>query len=339
MSNPMSSKPVVDEIDKKDEKNIVSPWNQNNKLINKYQLGQILQKYGVHTPINNIDYYLESFSHKSYCVKSKYQDNDLIIAEQPESCLPLRNTSNERLEFLGDSIIGSIITHYLYERYPEQDEGFMTRLKIKLVNGETLAFFAKLIHLDEYVLVSRHVEDRCKGRNSINILEDCFEAFIGAIYIDFNNHYTFDWIINYVEALEKRVTSLEHQYIPDNSATFKFKDIRRNMMRNFFYGPGYHVAQVFLINIIEKYIDFADLIHRNTNYKDILLRYYQKTYQTTPKYQFISQEGTAHERMFRMSVLNKDGEVLEIGEGSTKKKAEQEASRKALIHYGLIEDE
>ncbi len=120
--------------------------------------------------------------------------------------------------------------------------------------------------------------------------------------------------------------------------SFHFKDIRREMIREFLYGPGYNVAQTFLINIIEEYIDFGELILNNTNFKDILLRYFQQTFQITPKYQLISQEGQHHERIFRMSVLDKQGVVLTVGEGRTKKKAEQDASKKALIFYGVIEE-
>ena len=69
-----------------------------------------------------------------------------------------------------------------------------------------------------------------------------------------------------------------------------------------------------------------------------MLRYFQQTFQITPKYQLISQEGQHHERIFRMSVLDKQGVVLTVGEGRTKKKAEQDASKKALIFYGVIDE-
>ena len=324
-------------MDNGEEKVVVSPWNQNNKLINRYQLEALLRKYGIDTPINNLEYYHDAFSHKSYCEKKNLGD-DVILAEHPESCLKLRKVSNERLEFLGDSILGAVVAHYLYERYPDQDEGFMTRLKIKLVNGETLAFFSKLINLNEYILISRHVEDRCNGRDSIKILEDCFEAFLGAIYLDFSDNYSFDWIVNYIEALEKRVKMFENNSSLSEDEKFKFKDIRRDILRSFLCGPGYNVVQTFLINIIEEYIDFGELVANDTNYKDRLLRYFQQTFQITPKYQMISQEGQPHDRVFRMSVLDKDGEVLAIGEGRTKKKAEQMASKKALIYFGIVED-
>ena len=267
----------------------------------------------------------------------KKLDENVRLAEYPEGCLKLREESNERLEFLGDSIIGAIVTHYLYERYPDQDEGFMTRLKIKLVNGETLAFFAELIHLDEYVLISRHVEDRCNGRESVKVLEDCFEAFIGALYLDFSDNYSFQWIFNYIEALEKRVRFLEGK--TNTADQFKFKEIQRGIMKNFLYGPGYYVTQTFLVNIIERYIDFSELISKDTNYKDQLLRYFQHMFQVTPKYDMISHDGLPHERVFTMAVLDQNGKQLCIGEGRTKKKAEQEASRKALVQFGIIETE
>lgn len=329
---------TLSEHEAEPEKVIINPWNQNNKLINKYQIEALLGKYGVKTSINNLEYYHESFSHKSYCKKKEFDNSDVELAPYPEGCLKLRDKSNERMEFLGDSIIGAVVAHYLYERYPNQDEGFMTRLKIKLVNGETLAGFAKLIHLDEYIIISRHVEDRCNGRNSVKVLEDCFEAFIGAMYQDFCENYSFDWIINYVEALENKVKKLEEYQSTTEDDKFKFKDIRRNILREALYGPGYEVAQTFLINLIEDNVDFGELILNNTNYKDQLLRYFQHTFQITPKYQMISQEGQSNERVFRMAVLDKDGQVLDVGEGRTKKKAEQEASKLTLIRFGVIED-
>tara|TARA_Y100001970_G_scaffold294124_1_gene447137 strand:+ start:2008 stop:3069 length:1062 start_codon:yes stop_codon:yes gene_type:complete len=322
-----------------DGKIIVNPYNFNNKLINKYELESILRNYGVEANITNLSYYHEAFSHKSYCKKEEFENNDEVeVAEQPEGCLELRNISSERLEFLGDSILGAVVAHYLHERYPDKDEGFMTRLKIKLVNGEALAEFSKAVGLSKYVLISRHVEERCGGRSSVKVLEDAFEAFIGALYIDYCDNYSFDWIINYIEALENKVKKLESQLKKyDNSIEeFTFKDLKRDIMKGFMYGPGYNVAQNFIINVIEDNIDFSELIINNTNFKDQLLRYYQHTFHITPKYQMISQEGQSHERIFRMSVLDKDGDVLAIGEGRTKKKAEQEASKLALIKFGLV---
>ena len=66
------------------------------------------------------------------------QNEDVELVEKPEGCLELQDKDNERLEFLGDSIISAVVANYLYDRFWDQDEGFMTRLRTKLVNGESL---------------------------------------------------------------------------------------------------------------------------------------------------------------------------------------------------------
>lgn len=91
--------------------------------------------------------------------------------------------SNERLEFLGDAVLGLIIGEHLYHRYAQKDEGFLTRTRAKLVNGKILAEYARIIGLPPHVLISRNMEDT-NGRDNGTILSDAFEAIIGAIYLD-----------------------------------------------------------------------------------------------------------------------------------------------------------
>ena len=98
--------------------------------------------------------------------------------------LELRDESNERLEFFGDTVIKCIIAEYLFERYPKEDEGFMTRLKTKIENRESLARFAKILTLDQFVIISSQNENSNIGRTNEKILEDAFESFIGALYKD-----------------------------------------------------------------------------------------------------------------------------------------------------------
>lgn len=91
--------------------------------------------------------------------------------------------SNERLEFLGDAVLGMVIGEYLYHRFHDKDEGFLTRTRAKLVNGTILARYAKKIGLDQLVLISKNMEE-ANGRNNATILADAFEAVIGALYLD-----------------------------------------------------------------------------------------------------------------------------------------------------------
>ncbi|NNE34714.1 MAG: ribonuclease III, partial [Rhodothermales bacterium] len=92
-------------------------------------------------------------------------------------------TSNERLEFLGDAILGLIVAEDLFSRYPASDEGFLTKLRARLVNGKSLARCARSIRLGDYIELSENM-DRAAGRDNRSILSDTYEAVIGAIYLD-----------------------------------------------------------------------------------------------------------------------------------------------------------
>ena len=87
--------------------------------------------------------------------------------------------NNERLEFLGDSILDAVISDYLYKTYPNEREGFLTEMRSKIVNGEKLKELAIRIKLDQFI-----VQKNSMPLLSSRIFEDAFEAFIGAIYID-----------------------------------------------------------------------------------------------------------------------------------------------------------
>lgn len=281
---------------------IINPYNFNNKLINKHNIHNIFSEYGLEDfDIKDLSLYQNSFVHKSYCIKKEEDMQEgVVLAEKPEGALELQNRSNERLEYLGDSVLNLVVAKYLYERYPEQEEGFMTKLRTKIVCGETLGKLAKDIGFAEYILMSRHVEERCNGRESKRILEDIFEAFIGALFLDFNDNYN------------------SNENILD------------------YTGPGFQICELFLINIIESKIDFTELVLTDNNYKDQLLRHFQQKYQQTPSYKELMVEGPPHDRIFTMVVVDHTGEVIGEAKGKSKKKAEQLASKTALIKLELI---
>jgi dsRNA-specific ribonuclease len=330
----------------------INPYNVNNKLISNIELSKILTNCGIDLEINNLELYRKAFAHKSYC-KKKNNDNDVEIAERPENALELREESNERLEFLGDSIISSVVAKYLFERYPDQDEGFMTRIRTKLVNGQSLGNFANIIGLPEFLIISRHVEERCKGRENYRILEDAFESFIGALFLDFNEIELEDF---YKEIFNKKSQNNIENIRNNLNEILKSKLSKHNKEKimeclneiqnienvdmNFngldFSGPGYQICQLFIINIIEDNVCFQDLILKDTNFKDQLLRYFQHNYQITPKYKEENIDGPPHNRIFTMSVSGPNGNVIGTGKGRSKKKAEQKASKFALIYLGEI---
>ena len=94
-------------------------------------------------------------------------------------------SSNEKLEFLGDSVISLVTSIYLYRHYPDLDEGTYTDIKASIVRTESLAEVAKKINLGNYIALSNG-EELNKGKENKNILADCFEALVAAVFIDKN---------------------------------------------------------------------------------------------------------------------------------------------------------
>lgn len=115
---------------------------------------------------NNKQLFEQAFTHRSFLNETK----DEI-------------SSNERLEFLGDSIISFVVSQYLFGKYPNYDEGILTNMRSLLVNTKSLANFAKDLNFGEYLHLSKG-EEESKGRQNQSLLADCFEAFIGALFID-----------------------------------------------------------------------------------------------------------------------------------------------------------
>lgn len=91
--------------------------------------------------------------------------------------------SNERLEFLGDAVLGFVTAEHLYQHFPERDEGFLTRVRAKIVNGQALARYATEVGLAPLILMSDNM-DHSGGRENPTILADALEAVIGALYLD-----------------------------------------------------------------------------------------------------------------------------------------------------------
>lgn len=256
-----------------------NPYNSNNKLITEENVINIMKKIGIDDfKVNNLSHYTLAFIHKSYLKMSDYEE----YVNPGNGCLELQDKSYETMEFLGDSILGSIVSSYIYNRFHliyNENEGFLTKLKIRIVCGENLALLSKHLKLFNHIVLAKHIEDNCSGRENLNILEDVFEAFIGAIYLD----------------------------------------------------NDYKTTENILIKIIEKYVDFTDILLKDTNYKDQISRYFQQNYQIYPKYISVKDK----DNNFQSKLLHGDN-IISTGCGNSKKKAEQDASRKALISFNVI---
>ncbi|SVD29660.1 uncharacterized protein METZ01_LOCUS382514, partial [marine metagenome] len=112
-----------------------------------------------------------------------YQFNNIDLLKQALTHRSVSKNNNERLEFLGDSILGCVISRELYQRFPLIDEGQLSRLRSNLVRGQTLAKLAKTINLSE-TLVLGQGELKSGGFRRESIQADAFEAILGAIFLD-----------------------------------------------------------------------------------------------------------------------------------------------------------
>lgn len=144
-------------------------------LVTRQQLYSILG-FQVKDPRN----YEQAFVHKSalreFCLQQSY----------------------ERLEFLGDSVLDFIVARYLYDRFPDANEGFLTRVRTKLVSGKCLCEFARGMHLQDLVLMNTKAIRQGWNHND-RILEDIFEALVACIYVDMGMCVARDFVIDTIE--------------------------------------------------------------------------------------------------------------------------------------------
>lgn len=179
--------------------------------------------------------------------------------------------SNERLEFLGDSVLGMIVAEYLFKKYPFKDEGFLTEIRSRIVNRESLNIVARRIGLDKLIEF-----DGQRNLHRTSMFGDAMEALIGAIYLD----------------------------------------------------KGFTFTKKFIISkLLTNHFDLDVVISNNTNYKSTILSWAQADGRKV-EFIIVEEKGKNHSKEFIAQVLV-DAEVISSGSGWNKKKAEQDASRRA----------
>lgn len=215
--------------------------------------------------------YKKAFVHKSVVKTAQ------LNPQYPE----YMHESYERYEFLGDSILNTVIAKYLFVNYPKEQEGILTKKRTKLVNGKTLAFLAEKLNLNQFLILNTKVEN-INGRSNPRILEDVFEALICSINLDL----------------------------------------------------GYNYAEKFILDTFKKYINFDEKFI-DDNYKDILLRFCQNKFGTTPIYDILETSGPPHNRTFK--IMCKINDIsYKYGKGKSKKIAEQNAAEQTLQYFKVI---
>lgn len=118
-----------------------------------------------------------------------------------------KTVCNERLEFLGDSVLSLVVSTFIYSNFPEYPEGSLTKLRASLVCEKALFAFAKEINLGEHIILSRG-EKRGGGANRPSIVSDAFEALIAAIYLDGGYEVAKAFVMKFVEPQTKHIKTL-----------------------------------------------------------------------------------------------------------------------------------
>ena len=295
--------------------------NIKNKLITKKFVETIVNKYskGIDFKVNNIKMYQTPFVQKSFCTTDA--DNS-----ESDNCSSIKfnsydNITNERLEFLGDKVIDFITTEFLFDLFPGKDEGFLTKLKSRMVKKESLANLGRNLGFKEYMLISPHLE-RNDGRNNPRFLEDIFESFIGGLYKDQDSN--IDIARNFVLGVYSEFIVIDDLInINDN-----FKDSLLRYFHSQSYGhpvytslsdPGNSSKEFTTILLIPKKVILAE-----NNFK---LEKIQEKILDTDK-----NEIKAHDNL---SLLLQTNFLIGLGKAKTKKASQQQCSRDTLINLGI----
>ena len=228
--------------------------------VNQDLINYLKTRFSIKT--KNIDLYAQAFQHKS-------------VAKSDTKGLKL---SNERLEFLGDAVISSIVAEYIYTAYPRKSEGFLTQLRARIVSRESLNRLGKQIELEQYIKFKPS-----KNNAHSSLIGNVFESLIGAIYLD----------------------------------------------------KGYkQTKEILTQSILVKYIDLKNVELNNTDYKSQLLINCQKE-QKHLAYKELNKAKIEGDFYFTMG-LYIDNKLKSQATAKSKRKAEQKASKEALLHWETV---
>jgi ribonuclease-3 len=225
------------------ESNIYSPYNLKNKALTASAIETIVRTHGLpNYAVRNAGVFQTTMVHTSYVRrKDGYTTptgDPAVLAPCPDGCVDLQETSYERHEFLGDSMLGASVSNYIWDRFPEGDPGFMTDLRKKIVNNKTLGTICQKIGLDQYYVISRHVEEACDGRTNLEKLGDVMEAFLAAFWNDCGRDFTVfhAFVVNIIER-HLKITQL----ILKNE---NYKDqLQKHCQKIFHYTPTYQLLE------------------------------------------------------------------------------------------------
>ena len=205
-------------------------------------------------------------------IKYNFKNKDLLHkALTHKSFNPDNN--NEKLEFLGDRVLGLVISKKLLDKYPNEKEGIIDKKFANLVNKKTCVKIAKKMNLKRFLYLG--ASHKSFERSADKIVSDSLEAIVGAIYLD----------------------------------------------------GGLKLSEKFILNFWETYIDKSVITLIDS--KTLLQEYSLKKFKILPKYTFFKKTGPQHKPLFKTEVEIPESKKI-VGEGSSKKKAQQNAASKLI---------
>ena len=233
----------------------------------------------------DLDLVNQALTHSSYSFeKNIYQDN-------------------ERLEFLGDALLGLVTSHYLFEKYPDEDEGMLSKRKSRLVSRSMLGRQAKALGLGLLVRLGKG-EEQSGGRRRSSLLGSALEALLGALYLS---------------CFGKKDTP-KGKAPPNSSPAGVIPALVAPYLYTFICNKIIRPSE----KLLKKDV-FAD-------YKSRLQERVQKRHQCLPEYQLVSESGPDHQKFFRIEVFIL-GKSYGVGYGKRIKIAENHAAKAALENF------
>ena len=125
---------------------------------------------------------MKKYTQLEKCLGYQFTNKNLIVEALTHKSFK-KAYNNERLEFLGDAVLNLIVGEFLYNKFPDSNEGDLSKIRASLVNEKGFTKLANAIELGEYIYLSE-AEERNNGRTKASILSDAFEAIMGAIYLE-----------------------------------------------------------------------------------------------------------------------------------------------------------
>lgn len=213
---------------------------------------------------------------EGFCLRISYRFNDLELLRRALTHRSHGAAHNERLEFLGDSVLNCVVAFELYSRFPHLSEGDLSRLRANVVNQRSLADVARRFDFGGALLLGEG-ELKSGGARRPSILADSVEAVIGAVFLD----------------------------------------------------GGFEAARRAARGLLDGVLDTIDPATTGKDPKTLLQEYLMQRKLALPQYSVIATRGEAHEQQFQVECAVPGLGIRSLGEGSSRRSAEQEAARQA----------